>query len=100
MDNNRYMELFAEESKEHIQVLNDNILELEVDTNNMEAVNEIFRAAHTLKGPSIGYKMINARSETLSERPSFRTAFRLRRCVIPATGFYEWRQIGGRKLPM
>jgi len=44
------MELFAEESKEHIQVLNDNILELEVDTNNMEAVNEIFRAAHTLKG--------------------------------------------------
>lgn len=50
MDNNRYMELFAEESKEHIQVLNDNILELEVDTNNMEAVNEIFRAAHTLKG--------------------------------------------------
>lgn len=47
---NRYMDLFAEESKEHIQVLNDNLLELEVDTNNMEAVNEIFRAAHTLKG--------------------------------------------------
>ncbi|NLN41708.1 MAG: chemotaxis protein CheA [Clostridiales bacterium] len=50
MDNNRYMDLFAEESKEHIQVLNDNLLELEVDTNNLEAVNEIFRAAHTLKG--------------------------------------------------
>ena len=50
MDNDRYMDLFVEESKEHIQILNDNLLELEADNENLEAVNEIFRAAHTLKG--------------------------------------------------
>lgn len=52
------------------------------------------------KDHSIGYKMINARSETVSERPSFRNAFRQRRCIVPATGFFEWRQRGGRKLPV
>lgn len=52
------------------------------------------------KERSIGYKMINARGETVAERPAFRTAFRQRRCVIPATGFYEWRREQGRKLPV
>ena len=60
MDNNKYMDLFVEESKEHIQALNDNLLELEADTNNLEAVNELFRAAHTLKGMAgtLGLNMI------------------------------------------
>lgn len=42
------------------------------------------------KDISIGNRMINARSETLEEKPSFRNAFKRRRCIIPASGFYEW----------
>jgi putative SOS response-associated peptidase YedK len=49
---------------------------------------------------SIGSKMINARSETAAEKQSFRTAFKRRRCLIPATGFYEWQKRDGRKQPM
>ncbi len=51
------------------------------------------------KDPKIGYKMFNARSETLVEKPSFRGAFARRRCLIPADGFYEWRLDGNRKYP-
>lgn len=48
---------------------------------------------------SIGYKMVNARAETVATKPSFREAFRRRRCLIPADGFYEWLAEGNRKKP-
>jgi len=43
--------------------------------------------------PKIGYKLINARAETAATKPSFRSAFKSRRCLIPATGFYEWQKL-------
>jgi len=52
------------------------------------------------KDISIGSRMINARSETIAEKPSFRNAFKRRRCLIPADGFYEWKGEKGRKQPM
>ncbi len=52
------------------------------------------------KDPKIGSRMINARSETAAEKPSFRTAFKRRRCLIPADGYYEWTKRGKKKVPM
>ena len=51
------------------------------------------------KDISIGSRMINARAETVATKPSFRNAFRKRRCLIPANGFYEWRGEKGNKQP-
>ncbi|MCW5939539.1 MAG: SOS response-associated peptidase [Fimbriimonadaceae bacterium] len=51
------------------------------------------------KDPSIGARMINARAETVAEKPSFRTAFKRRRCLLPADGFYEWVGEKGHKQP-
>ncbi|MGC9327687.1 MAG: SOS response-associated peptidase [Candidatus Hinthialibacter sp.] len=51
------------------------------------------------KDPSIGSRMINAKSETLFDKPSFRKAARTRRCLIPADGFFEWRKENNGKQP-
>lgn len=58
MDTNQYLEMFIDESKEHLQAINENLLALENDPNDMNIVNEIFRSAHTLKGMSatMGYE--------------------------------------------
>ncbi|GAB4254322.1 MAG: SOS response-associated peptidase [Methylomicrobium sp.] len=51
------------------------------------------------KDPKIAYRMINARAETLADKPSFRAAYAKRRCLIPATGFYEWHPTESGKQP-
>lgn len=51
------------------------------------------------KDPSIGSKMFNERAESVSEKPSFRNAFRKRRCLIVADGFYEWQKLGKARKP-
>ena len=51
------------------------------------------------KDPAIGNRLINARAETASQKPSFRNAFNRRRCLIPASGFYEWQRRELRKQP-
>ena len=51
------------------------------------------------KDPTIGHKMINARSETAHEKPSFKQALRSRRCIVPASDFYEWEKRGKEKIP-
>ena len=52
------------------------------------------------KDPKIGNRSINARAESVHERPMFRSAFRKRRCLVIADGFYEWMKVGKDKVPM
>jgi putative SOS response-associated peptidase YedK len=52
------------------------------------------------KDPSDGHKMINARAETVAEKPAFRRSFLRHRCLVVADGFYEWRTEGGKKTPV
>ncbi len=55
---------------------------------------------HWAKDPSMGAKLINARIETVRDKPSFRDALKYRRCLIPADGFYEWTSgTGGKRQP-
>lgn len=50
--------------------------------------------------PKVGYKMINARSETAVSKPAFKSAMKYRRCIVPCSGFYEWKKIDSRtRLP-
>jgi putative SOS response-associated peptidase YedK len=49
--------------------------------------------------PKIGFKMINARAETVDEKASFKQAFKKRRCLVLADGFYEWKKEGNKKIP-
>jgi putative SOS response-associated peptidase YedK len=51
------------------------------------------------KDPKIGNRLINARAETAATRPAFRASLKKRRCLVPATGFYEWRMDGKTKTP-
>ena len=51
------------------------------------------------KDPAIGNRMINARSETVAEKPAYRAAYRRRRCLVLADGFYEWHKENGGKTP-
>jgi len=52
-----------------------------------------------VKDASIGNRMINARAETVADKPSFRSAFRRRRCLVPADGYFEWQPTGSGKQP-
>lgn len=52
------------------------------------------------KDPEIGHRLINARAETLAEKPAFKYSLTRRRCLIPADGFYEWRKEGNRRVPV
>lgn len=51
------------------------------------------------KDPSVGFRMINARVETVTQRSAFREAVSARRCLVPADGFYEWAERGGLRQP-
>jgi len=51
------------------------------------------------KGPAVGSRLINARAETVAAKPAFRHAFRERRCLVPADGFFEWQKQDRRKQP-
>ena len=52
------------------------------------------------KDPAIAHQLINARSETAREKPSFRDSFKKRRCLVPADGYYEWRRAGKERKPL
>jgi len=54
---------------------------------------------HWAKDPKIGFKLINARAETLTEKPAYRSLLSSKRCLVPASGFYEWQKTGEGSIP-
>ncbi len=78
---------------------------IRVDGNPQEPATSLFFAHWGLipswaKNPSISAKLVNARSETVQEKPSFREAYKFRRCLIPCDGYYEWKKLeDGSKQP-
>jgi putative SOS response-associated peptidase YedK len=74
-----------------------------VIANRLERSVELFRwglVPHWADGLAIGAKLINARAESLADKPAFREAIAKRRCLVPADGFYEWRTAGKKKEPL
>jgi putative SOS response-associated peptidase YedK len=72
------------------------------ETKDGERVVELLRwglIPHWAKDPAVGHKLNNARAEGLFDKPSFRQAARRRRCLLPASGFYEWQATPGGKQP-
>lgn len=72
------------------------------ETREGERVAELMRwglVPHWAKDPTIGHKLNNARAETVFDKPSFRQAVRRRRCILPASGYYEWQAGDGLKAP-
>jgi putative SOS response-associated peptidase YedK len=64
-----------------------------------ENVQKLLDELEWAKDPKIAYKTINARVETVDTAPSYRSAFKKRRCLIPVDGFYEWKKVLGGKIP-
>lgn len=76
--------------------------DLPVIPNRLPRALELFRwglVPFWAQDEKIGHRMINARSETLAEKPSFKNAFKHRRCLVPADGFYEWKKTADGKRP-
>jgi putative SOS response-associated peptidase YedK len=71
-----------------------------LDANPKEAVGARFGLIpHWAKEAKVGYSMINARAETIEEKPTFKKLLQTKRCIIPADGFYEWQKKGTDKQP-
>lgn len=71
---------------------------------NKDNINKLVHAKWGLipfwtKDPEIGFKLANARSETIDEKSSFKKAFKTQRCLVPASGFYEWEKVKSQSLP-
>ena len=72
------------------------------ETKDGERIAELMRwglLPHWAKDPKLATKLNNARAEGIAAKPSFRQALRRRRCLLPASGFYEWQSVGGVKQP-
>jgi len=79
-----------------------NVLAIRIDAEEKRRVSATLRwglVPSWADDPGVGFRMINARAETAAEKPAFRSAFRARRCLVPADGFYEWARREGAKQP-